>query len=344
MSTAIEEKIPRPARTGTGAIEGAERHGISNTSPGVNQARFDTATLDALRARLPEYLEATGHELRRQGARFVTHCPNHHDTNPSFAVFADGRACGCFPCGWKGDVFSFAEWTGRAASFPEAVRHVADVLNSPAIAALQSKPRPARKPAPPFALTDGERETIRLARLRFSDAFHDGEPIIDEIAESLAVPREALRWAAHGSDGLALAPGRHGRPEWLCYAYSTGLKYRNPNPAEKPRFDFLIGKASAPWRMAWAHKPEVETVFLTESESDALAIIATGIEADGRAAVVASPGTNFAREWAPMFAGKRVVLCYDRDKPGQAEAGRVAAMLTGHAAEIFKWKGTATHV
>jgi DNA primase len=91
--------------------------------------------------------------------------------------------------------------------------------------------------------------------------------------------------------------------------------------------------------MGWARKPEVETVYLTEGESDTLALIETGIESDGKAAVVASPGTSFPREWAPLFNGKRVVLCYDLDGAGIAAAATVAATLKGHAAEILRWKG-----
>jgi hypothetical protein len=315
--------------------------------------RIDAGIIEAMRQRLPDYLEASGHELRRQGTRLVTHCPMHHDEIPSFAVFAEGQACGCFPCGWKGDIYSFVQWTGKAATFPDAVRHVAAVLgvvmpgDTTGTATAATRPAmaaPARKPAPAFALADAEREKIRAARLRFSCAFHDAEPIIDEIAESLAVPREALRWAAHGSDGLALAPGRHGGPEWLCYAYSTGLKWRNPNPLAKPRFDWLIGKATAPWRMAWAKNPDVRTVYLTEGESDALALIAAGAERDGKTACVASPGTSFQSGWASMFEGKRVVICFDADEAGQDATVKVAKILHGHAAGILTWKGAARHV
>ena len=74
-----------------------------------------------------------------------------------------------------------------------------------------------------------------------------------------------------------------------------------------------------------------------------MALIAAGLESEGTAACVASPGTNFSREWVPLFAGKRVVLCFDLDTAGQDATAKVAGMLHGTAAEISIWKGIASH-
>lgn len=320
------------------------------------KTRFDDGTLAALRARLPEYLEACGLELRRNGSRLVCRCPMHDDRSPSFAVFGQrSETAGCYPCGFTGDVFKVAEWMGKAGTFPEAVRHVASVLGvylpdgtaSPATDATRAAkplPRPERKPEPPRTLTIAERVAIHQARLAFSNALHAGEPIIAEIAASLGLQLETLRWAAHGESGLALACPVGSRGPWLCYAYPHGLKWRNPHPKSTPRFRWIVGNARAPWRWEWAAKPEVKTVFLTEGESDCLALVEAGLELDGTAVCVASPGTSFPREWAPLFRGKQVVLCFDMDGPGTAAAATVAATLKGHAAEILRWKGNASHV
>ena len=302
--------------------------------------------LDALRPRLLEYLQNIGVELRRNGTRLVGCCPIHDDRTPSFAVFGTHHdACGCHPCGFTGDVFALSEWLGRSSSFPEAMRDVAAVLGEHVSKQLHGSskrpalatPSPERKPEPPFSLSDSDREKIHFARLAFSEAWHAGEPIIDEIAASLGYDRETLRWASWGTCGLGLANG------WLCYAYPHGLKWRNPDPQAKPRFVWLIGKAAAPWRMDWV-KPTTRTVYVTEGESDAIALIAAGIEADANAVAVASPGTSFSREWAELFQGKRVVLCFDTDEPGRTATTTVAAILKGHAAEILTWKGTPRHV
>lgn len=285
-------------------------------------------------------------EFTEKHGRLLATCPKHEDTRPSFAVFPGRKHCGCFPCGWQGDAFAFAEWTGRAGDFREAVQHVAGVLgvtlpdddeSRPKAATAPATPKPRPKPELP-KLTDEQRDRIHAARLRFCDALQDSEPIVEVIASSLGITPATLQWAARGDCGLALdAPA--GLPPWLCYAYPHGLKYRNPNKGTGPRFVWLCGRATAPWRMGWARNSDVETVYLTEGESDALALIESGIESDGKAAVVASPGTSFPRDWAPMFRGKRAVLCFDTDGPGTAAAATVAAALKGHAAAILRWKG-----
>jgi hypothetical protein len=308
--------------------------------------QFSTETLETMRHRLPEYLSKIGIELHRNGSRLVARCPVHEDRSPSFAVFGSGHEiCGCHPCGFTGDIFAASQWLGRSSTFPEAVADVAATLGvhlpqssvGTCTRPATPPPRPAKQPEPPFVLSDTERKAVHAARLAFSDAFHAGEPIIDDIASSLGLDRETLRLASWGSSALGLADG------WLCYIYPQGLKWRNPDPNGKPRFRWIVGKALAPWRMEWV-KAETETVYLTEGESDCMALIAAALESEGTAACVASPGTSFSREWAPLFTGKRVVLCFDTDPPGRTATATVAAILKGHAAEILTWKGTASHV
>ena len=321
-----------------------KRGGICNESSEPN-GRFDLEKLEAMRHRLPDYLAARGVELRRSGTRLVGRCPVHDDRAPSFAVFGTHlETCGCFPCGFIGDVFEVSKWLGRSATFPEAVADVAAALGvylPQSTAGNAARPatapaRPAKQSEPPFVLSNDERETVHAARLAFSDAFHAGEPIVDDIAASLGLDRETLRLASWGSSGLGLADG------WLCYAYPQGLKWRNPDPAAKCRFRWIVGKALAPWRIEWV-KPDTRTVYVTEGESDTLALIAAGLEADETATCVASPGTSFSREWAKLFAGKRVILCFDHDDPGRKATATVAAILKGHASEILAWKETASH-
>jgi hypothetical protein len=324
----------------------------STVSSGRSQAYFCDEILSDLRARLPQYLEAVGVELRRNGTRFVGRCPVHEDREPSFAVFgANQEVCGCYPCDFKGDVFAVSQWLGRSSTFPEAVQDVAASLGvqlSHEFTGRGTRPataprRTPKPPAPPFKLSETEGEKIHVARLAFSDAFWSADPIVGEIIESLGLNREALRLACWGRSGLGIAsPAGLGKP-WLSYAYPQGLKWRNPDPKGKPRFMWLVGKATAPWRMEWV-KPETHTVYLTEGESDCLALIAAGLEADGTSVCVASPGTSFPREWAPLFKGRRVVICFDIDPPGQAATATVASLLKEEASQVLAWKGAASHV
>ena len=92
-------------------------------------SHFDESTLSDLRARLPDYLEAVGVELRKNGTRLVGRCPVHEDRSPSFAVFGTHHeTCGCYPCGFTGDIFAASKWLGRSSTFPEAVQDVAALL------------------------------------------------------------------------------------------------------------------------------------------------------------------------------------------------------------------------
>lgn len=303
---------------------------------------FSPEILDSLRGRLPDYLAARGVELRRNGTRLVGRCPVHDDRAPSFAVFGTHHeTCGCFPCGFSGDVFEVSKWLGRSSTFPEAVADVAATLGVylPQSSAgtvtrpATAPPRPAKQPEPPFVLTDSEREKIHAARLAFSDAFDAGD--LDATAAELGIPLPALRECAMGKSGLGVHEGL------LSYIYPEGLKVRRA-AGSKPRFLWVVGRATMPWRFDWVNS-DTRTVFLTEGESDCMALVASGLEADGTAVCIASPGTSFPREWAPLFRGKRVVLCFDGDSAGRAATATVAAILKGHADEILTWKGPASN-
>lgn len=304
---------------------------------------FDREALDSMRHRLPEYLTTRGVELRPHGARLVARCPMHDDSTPSFALFgARHETAGCYPCGFSGDVFAVAQWLGRAGTFPDAVADVAAVLGVTLPQGHpqgqprppQAQPRPTQQPAPPFMLNEADREKLHSARLAFSDAYDGGE--LDTLAGGLGIPLWAFRWCAKGRCGLGWWHGR------LAYLYPQGMKLRNP-PGVQPRFVWECGRATVPWRAEWI-KPEVATVYLSEGESDCIALVAAGLETDGTAACVASPGTSFVREWVPLFAGRKVVLCFDRDKAGQDATAKVAAMLQGTASEVSTWKGPRRHV
>ena len=327
------------------AANGNQEHAKPSTIAGQGKRSFDPETLESLRCRLFEYLTKIGVELRKNGSRLVGRCPVpvHADTDPSFAVFGDGHEkCGCHPCGFTGDVFAVSEWMGRSTSFTSAVREVAATLGvylpqdgTQAATRTTAPPQRAAKVEVPFVLSDADKEKIHAAKLAWSDAFHGGDSIVGFIAEDLGLTRETLRYAGHGSSGLGIANG------WLCYAYPSGLKFRNPDPQGKPRFVWLCGKCVAPWRAEWMKLPGVDTVYLTEGETDCLALIEAGLEADGSACCVASPGTSFSAEWASLFQGKRVVLCFDSDTAGQAASAKVAAMLAPHATSVSIWNGGA---
>src|SRR6266567_5118117 len=74
-------------------------------------------------------------EVKKQGQRFLTLCPFHHDTNPSFTIspyqkYKDGTlGCwGCFSCFVAGDLFAFIEKIHNV-NFIEAIEIIAELTN-----------------------------------------------------------------------------------------------------------------------------------------------------------------------------------------------------------------------
>ena len=65
-------------------------------------------------------------ELRRSGSDFVALCPFHSERTPSFHVSTQKQMFYCFGCGTGGDVITFIMKIENL-SFPEAVRHLADI-------------------------------------------------------------------------------------------------------------------------------------------------------------------------------------------------------------------------
>lgn len=315
--------------------------------------------IDSLRSRLPEYLAARGVDLRANGTRLTGHCPVHDDKHPSFSVFGDGHErCGCHPCGFQGDVFAVSQWLGRASTFPEAVVDVAatlgvylpsapppfsasrGTLNAGSISNDLSKNNTittvpsALAPAPAFPpamkhddLTPADRALISAARAAFRATDESGD--LGAMAMDLNITLPVLRRASGGESGL----GCHGGQ--LAYLYPHGMKVRGA-PGARPRFMWVCGSARAPWRME-RMSPETRTVYLCEGESDCLSLVGIGLEEDGTSLCVASPGTSFSAAWAPLFAGKDVVICFDKDTAGKAATDRVAGLLHGHAATTRTW-------
>jgi len=190
----------------------------------------------------------------------------------------------------------------------------------------------------PFELSPGDREKLHASRRAFVNACTENDPIIDKIAASLGINREVLEYSGTGRSSLGLSADRWGKNTWLAYCHREGLNYRNPNSDSKQRFDWLYGKSTLPWRFERERLPNVRRVFLTEGESDCLALLAAGLEDDKSTACCASPGTSFLPAWASMFEGLGVTICFDTDVAGQDAALKVAGILAGHASEVLTWR------
>jgi hypothetical protein len=187
----------------------------------------------------------------------------------------------------------------------------------------------AAEPPPLPELPPDFEERHRAARARLW-----GSPdLLAKAEEILGIPAAVIRSLCYTSDALGWASGK------LCYLYEHALKFRNP-PGVEPRFNVSIGKPAFPWRWHFAARPEVVEVFLTESESSAVALIASGFEdlhpkkGHPASAVIACPGNGFPEHWGPLFKGKRITLVFDWDGKSETARDKAARILSKHASRV----------
>lgn len=305
--------------------------------------------LDLIKARLPEYLARIGVTVcHLSDNRLRANCPLHADSKPSFtADFKDGVwVWKCWPCDLGGTVIDLhADLNHLARRSKAALAGTASILGLAPTDGLARRKAPhlqpgasaTRKEAPPkTALPANFDQLHRLARRRV----YEFPRIQQAIAKELGVSQATIASLVFTTDALGWSK-KHQRP---LYLYETGVKLRNHADA-KVRFQWLMGRAEKPWRAHFLERPQVTRVFLTEGESDTIALIDAGLEnlhpKDGETGttIMASPGTSFKAEWAKLLTGKDLVLCMDNDKAGNKAAEKIANLCQPFTRTIsrFQW-------
>lgn len=197
---------------------------------------------------------------------------------------------------------------------------------------------------------------------------------LDAVRRLAASPDAMARWAAllglplsviefHTDIQEAAAQGLLGIDERgrLLYVYTccsaagepvrvVGVKTRNL-PGVEPRF-LMRGSKQIPW--GWCAVDAAGLVFVTEGESDALAVRAalwawlddwahnepdTFPPADAWPVVVGKPDAGTFRDtWARRLVGKDVVLIVDNDDAGRKGAEKTAGILRAAGVRrVFVW-------
>ena len=80
-----------------------------------------------------------------------------------------------------------------------------------------------------------------------------------------------------------------------------------------------------------------QTVWIAEGEWDAIALdwMFTKLKMNKEVVVVGVPGANvFKKEWVVKFQGRKVVVAYDADHPGDVGSNKVAKLLSNSARKI----------
>lgn len=311
--------------------------------------RFANENKEEARSYLTEYIEQLGFKINEFGKVL---CPFHHDHNPSLGFHDNFQKWKCHACDAGGDVFDFSIKLRRSFSFVDSVIDVAVVVGLKVplqilnICEVKRKLKDAQNrrrngtrvtrtsfDAKKAAKADDENVDpyeIELACLEvkfaLEQAHRDDPAVTKQFADYLGIPVIVITRHFHGASGLGLVGDK------LVYVYPAGIKLRNPK-GTYPRFLWLLGKATMPWRFNKV-TANITKIFLTESESDALALVASGVEDNKDAVVVASPGTSFPRKWVPLFENKHVIICFDFDPAGQSAAKKVAELLRPNAASV----------
>ena len=92
---------------------------------------LDPLTRDAIQSRAVELLRTYLPSLKPQGRQWITLCPFHDDTTPSFVVSPEKGLFHCHGCKVGGDMLTFVQRFKRL-SFPTPGRSRADAGPRPA--------------------------------------------------------------------------------------------------------------------------------------------------------------------------------------------------------------------
>jgi len=326
--------------------------------------RYD---LNAIKAALPAYLERTECNPRpiKGGNELTALCPLHADTHASMACVQkkpDLWTWYCHVCSEGGTVIDLhakrngidtaaaiaelgeilnAAFTESAAPSRPSVRHLA--RGSRMTDADDRIPGMGRN-APPVIPPPPKPEPLAGADADLCSgavkALLSDESARREFSELLGVSPDTLARLA-GTLDLGLIDDR------LVYLSHDGENWHGcqvrGRPGEKLRFFWKVGKPFLPWRGWRLDDKRVRTVYLCEGQSDAMALIDAGIEdasnPGSKVAVIAAPGTAFPESWVDLFRFRRVILCGDRDEPGQKAVRKVGEMLlpVAESVRVFSW-------
>lgn len=327
--------------------------------------------IESIRERVPlaDLVGEVCGELRQVGRNFVTCCPFHGESTPSFYVMLEaGREhCHCFGCGWHGDVFAFwgavsgLGFAGAAKSLTEkfAIYGALD----------ESVTRTARPPLEKAPKVDVRPDCPRFRRLRTAEirqlaALRELDPLAVRVAAEDFGRVGFCEWPQwRGRDG-AWRPGSGVGPAWVITdAERWVVQYRRMDgaPYVMRRKDGSASelkawtKGAAKWPVGCMDMGDRRCVLLVEGGADILAgyHFLWGFGLLDQVAVVGMLGGSRMREDAlGCFAGKRVRIPFDADPPkldsrgvprrtGMETALRWQRQLTaaGAAVETFSLEG-----
>ncbi len=261
------------------------------------------ALLDEL---LDMMAERTPGRLTSAGGKFHCPSPDHNDAKPSCDVsLRDGVwRWRCWGCGERGTAIDLLLLTGEARDVGEAfaiLRRRTGRDHRDAAPLRRQAPKP--KPAP---------------------VSHEPPPEVAGPAEAIDQLLAARRWPHEVVAGWNLRPvlDPWRRPRILFPVTLDGVEVWHKDRAvgdAMPKWLAPPGPIPAPLGAdRLAHVVDGQAVFITEGETDAVALTAGWPDRAGDLPVVACPGVSgWQGRWSPAFAGLVVYVIADNDDAGR---------------------------
>lgn len=317
---------------------------------------------DEIRARLPiDQLVAQYCQIKRKGRNFVSLCPFHNDSHPSFLISPDKGIAYCFACQSGGDIFSFFQKI-ESVDFPTAVKMLAEKAGVD----IPKENFKSQKPTVSKDEKDRLRECIAAAS-KFYEAKLHAVPMALSYVQNRGVPAELMT-----KFGIGYAPDSFSETydHLLKLGFSrseivaAGLGVQKEIEGNKiyDRFRHRImfpirdaqgviigfgGRAMGDSDAKYVNSPEsplynksavlfglfqardairkTRKVVLVEGYFDCIAAHKAGIEH-----VVAVSGTALTEEHVKILRrhADEVILCLDQDNAGQLAAVRAFDLLS----------------
>lgn len=317
-----------------------------------------------IKARLPiEELVRQYCQLHKKGRNFISLCPFHNDTHPSFLISPDKGIAYCFACQNGGDIFSFYQKIEHV-EFPQAIKDLAEKVG------LQLPEEGKRGP------DKDEKERAR-ACLEEAQRFYEQTLKTDEKTKAYLLQR-GVSEPEQKEFGLGVAPDSfsatydmllkkgHSRSDIVRSGMAVQKSVGDDHSYDRFRHRLMFPIHDAQGRMIGFggrtlgnddakylntsdsplfHKSQVlfnlhrakeamrktESVIVVEGYFDALAVYRVGLQN-----VVATCGTALTPDHAKLLKRtvSKIVLCMDTDRAGRDAAERAFLILAPEGLQV----------
>ena len=260
---------------------------------------------------IESFISLLGVDWKKEGALYKICCPFHHDTHPSLVVYPQDRGYCCYPC------FRTGTWQElykeiKGCEWKEAY----DVLGIDGDYKAESRPSPIR-----FDFVDPENPAfVKAINERYEQCLPldspEAKPAVEFLKKKhLLEQAKELGWKWDTGNFIQSKPRG-----------ALVIPYREDGKIVSCRLRTLEadGSISKPKSLKGTHarpfvltRPDVDTLYICEGETDALSLYASGCS------VVAVPGAgqkkciNTAVLYCELTGARTIVSCGDNDGPGQ---------------------------